>query len=123
MFTMHNSQPSFKDRHPFENRKREADRIRLKYPERIPIIAEMVPKSNLPPLDRCKYLVPSDFSCGQMIHIIRKRINLTPEQAVFIFINSTIPPTSAPMSQLYKEHKEDDGFLYILISGEQTFGE
>jgi GABA(A) receptor-associated protein len=27
------------------------------------------------------------------------------------------------MSSIYEEHKEDDGFLYIAYSGENTFGD
>lgn len=112
----------FKERHPFENRKKEAERIQKKYPDRIPIIAELNPNSGLPPLDKCKYLVPIDITCGQFAYVIRNRIRLTPEQAIFLFINNTIPPTSTVMSELYKEHKDQDGFLYFLVSGEQTFG-
>ena len=29
---------------------------------------------------------------------------------------------SASMGQVYEEHKDDDGFLYIAYSGENTFG-
>jgi GABA(A) receptor-associated protein len=36
--------------------------------------------------------------------------------------NKTLPPTAALMSQVYKEHKDEDGFLYVTYSGESTFG-
>ena len=29
---------------------------------------------------------------------------------------------SASMGQIYEEHSDDDGFLYISYSGENTFG-
>lgn len=29
---------------------------------------------------------------------------------------------SASMGQVYEEHKDEDGFLYIAYSGENTFG-
>jgi len=59
---------------------------------------------------------------GQFVYVIRKRIKLTPEKAIFIFVKNTIPPTGAVMSQIYKEHKDEDGFLYVTYSGESTFG-
>jgi GABA(A) receptor-associated protein len=112
----------FKKKFDFEKRRNEAKRIMDKYPERVPIIVENSVNSNLPPLGKTKYLVPIDLSIGQFMYVIRKRIKLSPDQALFIFINSTLPSSAVPMSQLYKEHKDKDGFLYATISGESTFG-
>lgn len=57
------------------------------------------------------------------MYVIRKRIKLPSEKAIFIFINDILPPTAALMSTIYEEHKDEDGFLYVLYSGENTFGE
>jgi GABA(A) receptor-associated protein len=114
---------TFKQRVPFEKRKAEAQRIRAKYPDRIPVIVEKNPKSDIPDLDKNRYLVPSDISVGQFMYIIRSRVKLQPEKAIFMFINDkTLPPTSETMGQLYKEHRDLDNFLYATISGESTFG-
>ncbi|KAJ2450809.1 ubiquitin-like protein atg8 [Coemansia sp. RSA 2336] len=112
----------FKDEHPFEKRKAEAERIRSKYPDRIPVICEKVEKSDIQVIDKKKYLVPSDLTVGQFVYVIRKRIKLNPEKAIFIFVNEILPPTAALMSAVYEEHKDEDGFLYISYSGENTFG-
>lgn len=45
------------------------------------------------------------------------------EKAIFIFVNDILPPTAALISTIYEEHKDEDGFLYVLYSGENTFGE
>ncbi|CAJ0649628.1 8076_t:CDS:2 [Entrophospora sp. SA101] len=103
----------FKDEHPFEKRKAEADRIRQKYPDRIPVICEKVEKSDIATIDKKKYLVPADLTVGQFVYVIRKRIKLSPEKAIFIFVDEVLPPTAALMSSIYEEHKDDDGFLYI----------
>ena len=63
-----------------------------------------------------------DLTVGQFVYVIRKRIKLSPEKAIFIFVNNVLPPTAALMSSIYDEHKDDDGFLYIAYSGENTFG-
>jgi len=112
----------FKSQHSLEKRKTEAQRIRQKYPDRIPVIAEKADGSDIPDIDKKKYLVPADLSVGQFVYVIRKRIKLKPEKAIFIFVNNTLPPTASLMSQIYKEHKDDDGFLYVTYSGESTFG-
>ncbi|POR35009.1 Autophagy-related protein, partial [Tolypocladium paradoxum] len=112
----------FKDEHPFEKRKAEAERIRQKYADRIPVICEKVEKSDIATIDKKKYLVPSDLTVGQFVYVIRKRIKLSPEKAIFIFVDEVLPPTAALMSSIYEEHKDEDGFLYITYSGENTFG-
>lgn len=77
-----------------EKRKAEAERIRQKYPDRIPVICEKVEKSDIPTIDKKKYLVPADLTVGQFVYVIRKRIKLSPEKAIFIFVNEILPPTA-----------------------------
>ncbi|KAF4323698.1 hypothetical protein BBO99_00001488 [Phytophthora kernoviae] len=109
--------------HFTEKRQAEAQRIRSKYPDRIPVICEKADRSDIPDIDKKKYLVPADLTVGQFVYVIRKRIKLSPEKAIFIFINNVLPPTAALMSNIYEEQKDVDGFLYITYSGENTFGQ
>ncbi|ESQ44014.1 hypothetical protein EUTSA_v10006314mg [Eutrema salsugineum] len=104
---------SFKQDHDFEKRKAEALRIREKYPDRVPVIVEKAEKSDIPNIDKKKFLVPADLTIGQFVYVIRKRIQLSAEKAIFIFVDNVLPPT---------EKKEEDGFLYVTYSGESTFG-
>jgi GABA(A) receptor-associated protein len=67
-------------------------------------------------------LVPSDLTVGQFQYVIRKRISVDPDKAIFIFINNVLAPTASQMSRIYEEHKDEDGFLYVVYSGEETFG-
>ncbi|TXT09118.1 hypothetical protein VHUM_02592 [Vanrija humicola] len=114
----------FKDEHPFDKRKAEAERIRQKYSDRIPVICEKVEKSDIPTIDKKKYLVPADLTVGQFVYVIRsKRIKLSPEKAIFIFVDDILPPTAALMSAIYEEHNNHTGFLYILYASENTFGD
>lgn len=192
-FTMRSK---FKDEHPFgepcicssfisliyrtlaEKRKAEAERIRQKYPDRIPVgvfdisitqvysTAESSNRSSVkrrtgqtsPPSTRrstwCPLCVISihgtwnrpltgvfkDLTVGQFVYVIRKRIKLAPEKAIFIFVDEVLPPTAALMSAIYEEHKlvwssfppapsikfvirDEDNFLYVSYSGENTFGQ
>ena len=114
--------PSFRNEHDLEKRASEAQRIRQKYPDRIPVICERDERSDIPDIDKKKYLVPQDLTVGQFVYVIRKRIKLSPEKAIFIFINNVLPPTAALMSSIYEREKDKDGFLYITYSGENTFG-
>ncbi len=40
-----------------------------------------------------RYLVPADLTVGQFVYVIRKRIKLSPEKAIFIFVKNVLPPT------------------------------
>ncbi|KAJ4778547.1 Autophagy-related protein [Rhynchospora pubera] len=113
---------SFKEQHAFEKRKSEAARIREKYPDRVPVIVEKAERSDVPDIDKKKFLVPSDLTLGQFVYVIRKRINLTAEKAIFMFVDNILPPTATPISKLYEDKKDPDGFLYFIYSGENTFG-
>lgn len=102
--------------------------IQQKFPNKIPVI---VTKSNTKNTDipdpapgkkYVKYLVPNDITVGQFVYTIRKKMNLQPEKAIFIFVNNKIPPTSMMMSQLYDKEKGDSGYLLMTYSGENTFG-
>lgn len=106
----------------FEDRCKESNKIREKYPDRIPVIVDRRDKSNIPDIDKHKFLIPNDLTVGQFVYVIRKRIKIAPEKAIFVFINNVLPPTAALLSQIYDEHKDEDGFLYIVYSGENTFG-
>ncbi|MEE6470031.1 hypothetical protein FKM82_008846 [Ascaphus truei] len=96
----------YKEEHPFKKRWSEGEKIRKKYPDRVPK----------------KYFVPSDLTVGQFYFLIRKRIHLHAEDALFFFVNNVIPPTSATMGQLYQEHHEEDFFLYIAYRDESVYG-
>lgn len=112
----------FKDQMNFEQRRTQSNQVRAKYPDRIPVICEKEERSDIAEIDKKKYLVPVDLTVGQFIYVIRNRIKLPPEQAVFVFINGTMPPTASLMSAVYEERKDEDGFLYITYAGENTFG-
>uniref|UniRef100_A0A3P8NNR3 GABA(A) receptor-associated protein b n=1 Tax=Astatotilapia calliptera TaxID=8154 RepID=A0A3P8NNR3_ASTCA len=123
VFTIKYMKFQYKEEHPFEKRRSEGEKIRKKYPDRVPVIVEKAPKARIGDLDKKKYLVPSDLTVGQFYFLIRKRIHLRAEDALFFFVNNVIPPTSATMGLLYQEHHEEDFFLYIAYSDESVYGD
>jgi GABA(A) receptor-associated protein len=119
------SELDFRDRHSFEQRSTECARIFSKFPGRIPVIVQRNKKNNnndTPKIDKEKFLVPGDLTLGQFVFVIRKRINLSPEKALFLFVGNTLPTTGSLMREIYQLHKDEDGFLYVIYSGENSFG-
>jgi len=113
---------NFMNKFSLEERKKESEKIKKKYPDRIPVIVEKDKNSELSDIDKHKFLVPSNITSGQFLYIIRKRIKLSSDKALFIFVNGILPPTSESMSNIYEDHKAKDGFLYVRYQGENTFG-
>lgn len=112
----------FKTKYLVDSRIKESGRLKEKYPDRIPIILDKESGSDIQNIDKQKYLVPIDFTVGQFLFLIKKRIKLKEEQAIFLMVNDFIPPNSSLISQLYREYRDKDGFLYITYSGENVFG-
>lgn len=115
---------NFKKRFSFEDRKKEASRVREKYPDRVPVIVEQTKRlfKEEVKLDKQKFLVPIDLTIGQFMFIIRKRCKVEPHKAIFLMFGNKIPPTSESIDKLYEQHKDEDGFIYATVHGENTFG-
>lgn len=86
------------------------------------VVVERYTKTDLPEMEKKKYLVPRDMSVGQFIHILSNRLHLTPGKALFAFVQNTLPQTSSLMQSVYESFKDEDGFLYMCYSSEKTFG-
>ena len=116
---------SFKDQFSFNKRAAESLSIRSLYPDRIPIIVQTSKSSSLPPLERNKYLVPRNLTCGAFMSIIRKKIkSIGPEQALFlIYGNNSMMTSSRSVAQAYDDCADEDGNLYVFVSKESVFGE
>uniref|UniRef100_A0A8C5X896 GABA type A receptor-associated protein n=1 Tax=Malurus cyaneus samueli TaxID=2593467 RepID=A0A8C5X896_9PASS len=119
----------YKEEHPFEKRRCEGEKIRKKYPDRVPVIVEKAPKARIGDLDKKKYLVPSDLTVGQFYFLIRKRIHLRAEDALFFFVNNLSRSGKTSKSQKifygkkpWEEHHEEDFFLYIAYSERASTG-
>ncbi|XP_063297303.1 microtubule-associated proteins 1A/1B light chain 3C [Pelobates fuscus] len=115
---------TFKQRKSLAARKGEVIGIKAKFPTKIPVVVERYPKEKyLPRLDKIKFLVPQDLSLAQLINIIRNRMDLSATHAFYLLINNkSLGSLSLTMSELYKDHKDEDGFLYITYASQEMFG-
>lgn len=108
---------------PFETRRQESKQIRRKYPDRVPVICERLHScTNLPDLDKRKYLVPQDLTVGQFVYVVRKRLTIGASDAIFLHTAGRLPPSSHSIGALYSDSASEDGFLYLMYSGENVFG-
>ncbi|RNA13488.1 gamma-aminobutyric acid receptor-associated [Brachionus plicatilis] len=122
----------YKDKVSFEKRLSDAEDLLRNYPDRVPIIVEKRSSSSINPFHKRseklaeiknnKFLVPKDLSVGQLFYIIRKNLTLKSDEALYLFINNKMPVFSATLGSIYQEEHDQDKFLYVLYSQEETFG-
>jgi GABA(A) receptor-associated protein len=103
---------------------KDASQILQKHPDRIPCIVNRSQRSTLPDIDKHNFLVPRDLTMGQFMYIIRKRIKLPESMSLLLMSskNNSMFTQEITMGMVYEQHRHPDGFLYLIYTGENTFG-
>ncbi|EDV23625.1 Microtubule-associated proteins 1A/1B light chain 3C [Trichoplax sp. H2] len=117
-------QKNFKQRKSFEARKAEVENIHYRFPNKIPVIVERYKNEKvLPILDKTKFLVPQELTMSQFVSIIRNRMSLTPSQAFYLIVNNkSLVSMTTTLTEVYRDEKDDDGFLYMVYASQEMFG-
>lgn len=108
-----------------EEKRKDADRLREKYPDKVPVIVQVAKSSEIPQTRKPKYLMPKSISIGKVQTILRdylKDQDFDESKALFIFVKDVMPMISETLGDLDDQHRNEDGFLYLSYSGENTFG-
>jgi GABA(A) receptor-associated protein len=104
-----------------EERTEQSTKVLNKYPERIPVVVEPL-TNDIPSIDKNKFIVSKDMTFGQFIYIIRKRLKIESDVALFFSVNGSLCTSSSDIGTIYAEKKNEDNFLYIKYTTENTFG-
>ena len=108
---------------PFDERKLKAAIILKQHPDRIPVVVECSDQLQaIHPLKKNKFIVPYELTLAQFMFVIRKQMKLNPEYAIFVFINNRLHPTTSLIGTIYEKEKDEDGFMYMDVFQESTFG-
>jgi hypothetical protein len=93
--------------------------IRKRFPDRIPILL-CGDKANE------KFLAPAAMTVREFNALIRQRMALPAEQALFLFVmtkeGSCIASAHGNLAVQYASHKKEDDCLHMRYAGENTFG-
>jgi GABA(A) receptor-associated protein len=111
----------YKSTHSFEQRVKEVEAIRKRFPDKIPVIIEGELKSGKV-LEKSKFLVPCDFSFGHLQQVIRKNLKTSSGTGLFFAIGQNMPSGTIYLSTLYEQNKEKCGYLFVTFHEENVFG-
>ena len=97
----------------------------LKYPSKRPFIVKPADKKQ-PLIDKTKYLVPLEITISEFIYILKKRIKIEHNEAIFLFIENKngdmiIPTLSERIIDIYEKYNIN-GHVMMKYSIENTFG-
>lgn len=108
---------------PFEQRVKESNDILAKYPDRVCLYIEKYENcKTVPDLEKKKYLVPASITASQIIFIIRSKLNIPKDKALFFYINNNIISGDTTIYTYNNKYKNADGFLYLKYNAESCFG-
>jgi len=94
------------------------------HPNSVPVILESL-GSNRISLSKTKFILSKDLLVSTFIQQLAKDIilHLHSSETVFLFCQDNILiPTSLNINTIYQKYKDPDGFLYLSIMKENTFG-
>ena len=106
-------------RRPYQERRSNYLKLKVKYPDKIPVIIETTESLNLP---SNQYLVEKSTNMCTFHGFIRNRLDIEPHQAIFLTVNGNLIPSSMSLSEIHSKYKNEDEFLYFRLSLENTFG-
>lgn len=113
---------AFRATRTYDQRLAESKKMKEKFPDRVPIIVE-ARSDNAPCIDKRKFMTPHSLTCAQFIFVIRRRMMLPPEHALFFYTdNGRLVSATDTILSVAKRHTDDDGFLYITYDTENAFG-
>ena len=105
------------------NRKEEFNKLKSSLNDKIPIICEKDPKSDIIEMEKTKFLVNPEMNISQFESLIRKKLKLDKESALFFVVNGKHAIIGTQLFyEIYDKYKDEDVFLYIAYSNELIWG-
>lgn len=93
--------------------------------KKVPVLVAIAPQQQERwELPYHRFLIGGDEPFGLMVYVLRRRLHLRPDEAIYAVITGTAtsPCSTQLMGQLLAEHGVA-GILHLTISGESTFGQ
>ena len=95
---------AFKNSKSFEDRAQDSAQIKREHPDKTAIIVERASnEKNLPILDKSKFLVPAHVTMHEFTRVLRRRLELSPGQALFLMTQKGMPAGTQSLAELFEK--------------------
>ena len=99
---------------PFEERQKNSAMLLRDNPLRIPVLVTC--NNGRISMRKHEFLVPKQLKVVHFTATLRRSINLGPESAIYLYAKNHILKQDRLMGEVYENHKDADGFLYVNVS-------
>jgi len=99
----------------------EIAKVQAKFPTRVIVLVNAHRELD-PPLQKYKFLVPPELAFCSLAALVRKRMELHPQDALYFFSGNKMLPMHHTMRQIRRDHADRSGVVRIVYSSENTFG-
>ena len=109
-------------------RQKLSEAIRNKYEDHVPLIIDTSELQSVKELKKTKYVVPRDTRLAHVFfEVQRYTLGLSAHDAIFFFVRdsfykSILPAAASTVGSIYDQYRDVDGFLYLHVRRENTFG-
>ena len=117
---------SHKEEFTKKERLQQSSKLKEDNKGKIPVICNKDPNCKLKSLLKTKYLFSTEITIDKFLKLIRKKLEMEEDEALFIVANCKSNKYalvgSMSFGEIYDKYKDDDGFLYLIYSSEKIWG-
>ena len=116
---------SYKEITSLEERKKRSELLLIKYSDKIPVILEKSSTDKyLPKIDKNKLLISQQMNIANIIQLLKNNLKINESTSIYIMVadKNIMLSGSQSIETIYKDYKNDDGFLYLEYCTENVFG-
>jgi microtubule-associated protein 1 light chain len=106
--------------------KKKIEEMLNKHPNRVPII---ISSTSFKEHGQHRFIVPNNITVSEFMKILRNKVSLKQEEAIFIFVkdkslnnDAVIVPSSSSIESIYNQYKDNNMVLNLIYEKEAVFG-
>ena len=106
--------------------KKKIENMLNKHPNRVPII---ISSNSFKEHGQHRFIVPNNITVSEFMKILRNKVSLKPEEAIFIFVkdkslnnDAFMVPASSSIESIYNQYKDNNLVLNLIYEKEAVFG-
>jgi GABA(A) receptor-associated protein len=105
-----------------EERQEKSKSFRERHPNHIPVLVTEHKKSEVKGPSLLKFNVSKACKIAEVIMSIKQKTNPTSTAAIYVYVNNEVCNPSQSIVDIDSKYRNEDGYLYLVYSTENTFG-